>query len=74
MNEKVENLVLEQLRHIRGDIGRLDERVGLLQSEVMSMRQMMAGLISQQATDGARGELLERRVDRIERRLELRDE
>ncbi len=45
MNEKVENLVLEQLRHIRADVSSMKEEMAGVRSELIIMRQHMAGLM-----------------------------
>jgi hypothetical protein len=74
MNENVENLVLEHLRAIRGDIGRMADDVRGLRTEMTAMRQHMAGIVTIQEHDHSDIATLKVRVDRIERRLELVDD
>ena len=74
MNEKVENLVLEQLRLIRTDIGKLAEDVRSIKTEPTAMRHHQRGF--ETAQDGHYEDIavIKVRLDRIERRLELADE
>ena len=51
MNEKVENLVLEQLRAIRTDMGRMSERIETLGVEMRAMRHQMAAVVTLQEHD-----------------------
>ncbi len=74
MNEKVEDLVLEQLRAIRGDIARLSDDMRGLQSEMMSVRHHVRGVELSQDADHADVVSIKDRLSRIERRLELVDE
>jgi predicted lipid-binding transport protein (Tim44 family) len=74
MNEKVENLVLEHLRAIRGDMGRMADDVRGLRTEMTAMRQHMAGIVTIQEQDHSDIATLKVRVERIERRLELVDD
>jgi hypothetical protein len=74
MNEKVENLVLEQLRAIRGDMVRVADEIRGLRTEMTAMRQHMAGIVTIQEYDHTDIATLKVRVDRIERRLELVDD
>ena len=73
MNEKVENLVLEQLRAIRGEIARMAEDMRGLRTEMMSVRHHVRGLeLSQDVHHGDIASMKDR-LDRIEKRLELAD-
>ncbi len=73
MNEKVENLVLEQLRPIRADMSAMKHDMSGMRAEMLIIRQHMAGLLgSQTLHDGEIAEL-KVRLDRIEKRLELAD-
>ena len=73
MTESVENLVLEQLRAIRGDITRLFEEMRGLRTEMMSVRHYVRGLELSQDVDHGDIASIKDRLDRIERRLELAD-
>ncbi|MEO1066110.1 MAG: hypothetical protein AAFW47_01900 [Pseudomonadota bacterium] len=71
MNEKVENLILEQLRHIRSDIGRLDNRMDTLAAEMLAMRHEVTGVKTLQDHDHSDIASIKARLDRIETRLDL---
>jgi hypothetical protein len=73
MNEKVENIVLEHLRHIRPDVASMREEMGGMRSEMLIIRQHMAGLLGAQTLQDGEIASLKSRLDRIERRLELAD-
>ncbi len=75
MNGGTENLVLELLRQMRGDITSLrnETRDGLARVEIRLglVEQGLAGLLSVSASDRDEIRALKTRVERIERRLEL---
>ena len=73
MTEKIENLVLEQLRAIRTDMGRMADDIRAIRTEMTSIRLHVRGIEVQQ--DGHHDDIatLKVRVERIERRLELAD-
>ena len=73
MNEKIENLVLEQPRAIRADIGRLFDEMRSLKAEMISVKLHTRGIEVQQDADHTDIATRKTRVDRIERRLELAD-
>ena len=73
MNEKVENLVLEHLRVIRGDVTVIKDDIRGLKAEMTSMRQHMAAVMTLQEHDHTDIASIKVRLDRIERRLELTD-
>ena len=73
MTENVENLVLEQLRAIRGDMAKMDGKIDTLGAEMRAMRQLMSGVMTLQEHDHSDIAELKGRLDRIERRLELTD-
>jgi len=75
---ETENLILEQLRATRADIAQLGEDVGMLkqrltaqEAQVAAVRTEMAGLHGDNAILRARVYAIERRRERLERRLEL---
>jgi hypothetical protein len=70
---EVENLMLEHLRAIRGDTAKMAEDIRGLRTEMTSMRQHMAGVVTLQELDHTDIASLKVRLDRIERRLELVD-
>jgi hypothetical protein len=70
---EVENLMLEHLRAIRGDMAKMAEDVRGLRTEMISMRQTMAGVATLQELHHTDIATIKVRLDRIERRLELVD-
>ena len=80
MTEKIENLILEHLRHIRSDIaslsGKVDTltmRVGSLEEHTAGMRRDLALIHGDMVIMSQRLDQHERRLERIEKRLELTD-
>jgi hypothetical protein len=66
-----ESLVLEQLRAIRGEIGKLVGEMHTMRVEMTAMRQHMAGSLTIQEHDHVEIADIKSRLDRIEKRLEL---
>ena len=73
MNADVENLVLEQLRAIRGKVDKIDNDLGDLRQRVSSIEQHLAGVQRDVANIHERLDRQGERLDRIERRLDLTD-
>ena len=74
MADKVENLMLEQLRAIRGDMARMADSMRSMQVEMTSLRQHLSGVVTLQEHDHGDLAAIKTRLERIERRLELADE
>lgn len=81
MTDNVENLVLEHLRAIRTDIARMERkqdetitRLGRLELAVAGLRRDVAHTDEGAAEQSVRLDRLAERIDRIERRLELREQ
>lgn len=74
MNEKVENLVLEQLRQMRSKMDQVYDAVQTLNIEMHAFRHHLRG--NELDIDTHRDSIakLRSRIDRIERRLELVDD
>jgi outer membrane murein-binding lipoprotein Lpp len=78
MNENVENLVLEHLRHIRGRVDQIADDVGDLKLRMSGLESAM-NLVRREVslgdeTDARQQVTLDKihaRIERIERRLEL---
>ena len=68
-----DNPVLEQLRVIRGDVGKVLNEMQTMRAEMTSMRQHMAGMMTIQEHDHVDIAGIKSRLDRIEKRLELAD-
>lgn len=73
MSEHTDNLVLELLRQMRGDIAVIKDEMSLMRSEMRVMRQHMAAIVGTQVLHDEEIATLKVRIDRIERRLELAD-
>jgi thiamine phosphate synthase YjbQ (UPF0047 family) len=68
-----ENLVLEQSRIIRGDIGKFVNEMQTMRVEMTAMRQHMTAIMTIQEHDHTDIAGIKNRLDRIEKRLELAD-
>jgi hypothetical protein len=73
MTENAENLILEHLRAIRGVLSDHGERLNRIELRLSAIEQTLGSLYSLSGSDRERLEALARRVERIERRLELHD-
>ena len=68
-----ENLVLEHLRAIRGDMAKMANWMETLSTEMTAMRHHLFGAITTQNHDHIDIAEMKVRLDRTERRLELAD-
>ncbi len=68
-----ENLVLDMLRAMRGDMAKMAASMRLMSVEMKAMRQQLAGFATIQDHDHEEIAIIRDRLDRIERRLELAD-
>jgi|APTNR8051073442_1049403.scaffolds.fasta_scaffold04918_3 predicted nucleic acid-binding Zn-ribbon protein len=73
MTEHVDSLVLELLRAIRADIADLKRDVTGNTVQIAALGQQLAGLTTAVYSGKSDLEDMKRRVERLERRLELRD-
>jgi len=69
-----ESLVLEHLRAIRADMGKMADWMQTLSVEMTAIRQHLAGVVTIQDHDHQDIAAMKVRLDRIERRLELIDQ
>jgi septal ring factor EnvC (AmiA/AmiB activator) len=81
VTEQIENLIVEHLRVIRADIGVVKDDVREIKSRLTSLEAAVAGLRRDSAQlfgdvvdTHARYDRLVERVERLERRLDLRDD
>ena len=74
MTEKVENMILEHLRAIRGKQDDHSERLDRIEVRLSSLEQTLGSLYSLAGSDRDTVRALTRRIERIERRLDLQDE
>jgi hypothetical protein len=68
-----DNLVLEHLRAIRSEIGRMADWMQTLSVEMTAMRQHLAGVVTIQEHDHVDIAGIKLRLERIEKRLGLAD-
>jgi hypothetical protein len=66
-----DNLMLEQLRGIRGELGKVANEMQTMRVEMTAMRQHMAGMMTIQEHDHVDIAGIKSRLERIEKRLEL---
>jgi hypothetical protein len=66
-----DNLVLEHLRAIRGELGKMADWMQTLSVEMTAIRQHLAGVVTIQEHDHGDITSIKLRLDRIEKRLEL---
>lgn len=71
MTQEPDNLVLEHLRAIRADMGKMADYMQTLSVEMTAIRQHLAGVVTLQDHDHGDIAMIKHRLDRIERRLEL---
>jgi hypothetical protein len=69
-----ENLVLEQLRAISGEMAKMADWTHTLSVEMTAIRQHLAGVVTIQEHDHGDIAGVKLRLERIERRFELVDE
>ncbi len=66
-----DNLVLEQLRALRGENAKIMDWMQTISAEVTAIRQHLVGVVTIQELDHADIAGIKVRLDRIEKRLEL---
>ena len=72
MAEQADNLVLEHLRHIRSKADLIDEGLGRVELRLAAVEGHLASLLLAEAGQNS-VDKIKRRLERIERRLELAD-
>jgi hypothetical protein len=70
---EADNLMLEHLRAIRGDMAKMADRMETMSAEMTAIRQPLAGIVTIQEHDHGDIAAIKSRLDRIEKRLELAD-
>lgn len=71
MRDNADNLVLEHLRVIRGDLSDVKERLDRMDVRLSAIEQTIGSLYALSASDRETLQSVIKRVERIERRLEL---
>jgi hypothetical protein len=73
MTDEMTSLVLEHLRHIRAKVDRIDGRVDRVEVRLSAVEGHLANLMVSEAAQNSAIDTVCRRLDRIERHLELSD-
>ena len=73
MTDNVENLVLELLRAIRADVADIKDRLTGVEIQVSALGQQLAGLTTAVYSGKSEIDTFRRRLEHVERRLDLRD-
>ncbi len=73
MTNEIESLVLEHLRAIRGDLSDHGGRLARIELRLSAIEQTLGSLYALSGSDRETMSAVIRRVERIERRLELSD-
>lgn len=73
MTTEAENLVLEILKRLQADVSDIKERMNRVELRLSAMEQTLGSLYALAGSDRESLHGLTRRVERIERRLELND-
>jgi len=66
-----ENLILDHLRAIRGDMSKMADRMDTMSVEMTAIRQHLSGVVTLQEHDHTDIASIKHRLERIERRLDL---
>ena len=73
MTDNVENLVLEHLRAIRSTLSEQGDRLNRIELRLSAIEQTLGSLYALSGSDRETINAVIRRIERIERRLELSD-
>ena len=73
MTENIENLILEHLRAIRSTLDDHGDRLNRIELRLSTIEQTVGSLYALSGSDRETMNAIIRRVERIERRLELSD-
>lgn len=71
--DELASVTLEHLRAIRADVGDIKERMNRVELRLSAMEQTLGSLYALSGSDRETVNTLARRVERIERRLDLAD-
>ena len=71
MTDETTSLVLEHLRYMRGKIDSIDNRLGRVEQRLSAVEGYLAQLVMSDAAQNAEIDRVNKRLDYIERRLEL---
>ena len=67
------NLVIEHLRHIRTKVDSIDDRVERVELRLSTVEGHLGNVLISEASQNAEFDKVSRRLEKIERRLELTD-
>ena len=70
---KIESLILERMRRLDERFDQIEQKLDLTNAQLRVMSQHVAGVVGSEALNVEKFAVIEDRLDRIDRRLELRD-
>ena len=73
MTNETENLILEHLKRFQAQMTRFEDRLDNIATDLRSVKQHMAAFMASEASQDAEVASMKPQLERIERRLELRD-
>ena len=73
MTDETANLVLEHLKRFQFQMNRFEERLDMVQQDMRATKQHMSAFMASEAAQDEGIAALAVRLERIERRLEVRD-
>lgn len=73
MTDNIEHLILEHLKAIRADVSSLKADMREVKMRLLSLESYQAAMHTDSVHHSTRMEELEQRIERVERRLDLRD-
>ncbi len=72
-DEKTTDLILEHLKRCQAQLTRVEERMHNIQNDMRAIKQHMSAFMTSEANQDTEVASVKLQLERIERRLELRD-
>ncbi|MEM6307096.1 MAG: hypothetical protein AAF701_03810 [Pseudomonadota bacterium] len=73
MTNETENLILEHLKRFQAQMTRFEDSLNTVRTDMRGLKQHMAAFMSSESSQDAEIAGIKIQLERIERRLELRD-
>ena len=74
MTDDTENLILEHLKRFQAQLTRVEDRLDTMGADLRATKQHMAAFMASEASQDTEIASMKVQLERIERRLELRDQ
>lgn len=74
MTNETENLILEHLKRFQSQMTRFEDTLDTVRSDMRAMKQHMAAFMASEASQDEEIAAIKVHLERIERRLDLRDQ